>query len=477
MASVLLGVALLAPTGRAACCTGFTEQCGGTKSVWCVKNGAPAGTLPAAFCPYGDQVVNELETLFNVKAPGTFEFDVEWPANGGAHTGTDCSTFGDGVTGDAFTNNSYGVTGFYGYLLALHEAINDWTGLTSGGWPTDYWADHVSAFPNEMDWRIMGTLGAMLNDANLKAASVAQKARFWPGGDSEDSRVQMFDNIFTLPKMGNGYQGFGRIFSYVQGDGISWDNVATNRANPDQRRSEYVAAYLSLGGGGSVLPIMQTPSPGYAAARTFPVCAGKWDGVMGDPNPSYTCSEANIDAIATAHCSIAANGKPAADLKALQSGNFGAVPPGPCGATCPGECGCKSSTNHCVAPWLADMPVDAGARADASVDSGSAGGGPDAGSGSSSGGSSGGTSGGSSSGGSSSGSSSGGGVDASVDSGGSGAGVDGAADGGAGNEAPGASSSGGCGCMAAGVPGDGYSLAGLLAGLPLALVFARRRRV
>jgi hypothetical protein len=461
VASAVLGLALLAPTAQAAqCCTGFTQQCAGTKSIWCVKNGAPAGTLPAAFCPYGDQVVNELETLFNVQAPSTFEFDVEWPSNGGAHTGTDCSTFGDGVTGDAFTNNAYGVNGFYGYLLALHEAINDWTGLASGGWPTDYWADHVSAFPNELDWRIMGTLGTMLNDPNLKAASVAQKARFWPGGDSEDSRVQMFDGIFTLPKMGNGYQGFSRIFSYMQGDGVSWDNVANNRANPDQRRSEYVAAYLSLGGGQSVLPIMQTPAPGYAAAKTWKVCAGQWDGVMGDPNPSYTCSEANIDAIATAHCSIAANGKPMADLKALQSGNFGAVTPGPCGATCPSECGCKSSTNHCVAPWLADIVVDAGGSADASVDSGA---------GSSSGGSSGSSSssGSTSSSSGSSGTASGGGVDA------GGTPVDAAADGGV-AETPAASSSGGCGCRAAGGSGDGWLA--LLAGAPLAaLIFARRR--
>jgi hypothetical protein len=362
--TALLAVSLSAARADAACCTGFTQQCAGTKSVWCVQSTAPAGTLPTAFCAYGDEVVSELETLFNIQAPSTFEFDVDWPANGGAHTGTECGTFGDSVTGDAFTNSSYNVTGFYGYLLALHEAINDWTGLTTGGWPTDYWADHVSGFPNELDWRIMGTLGASLGDANLIAASPAQKARFWPGGDSEDSRVQMFDNIFTQPKMGNGYDGFSRIFSYVKGDNISWDDVATNGANPDQRRSEYVAAYLSLGTGESVLPNMQTPSAGYQSTTSWAICNGQWDGVTGDPNPSYTCSEANIDAIATAHCSIAANGKPAADLASLQAGNYGAVKSGPCGATCPSECGCKSATNECVAPWLGDaQSADGGVAA------------------------------------------------------------------------------------------------------------------
>src|SRR5579859_4019296 len=361
-AAALVAASLASTEARAACCPGFTQQCAGAKSVWCVQNGAPAGTLPQAFCPYGDVVVNELESLFAIQAPGTFEFDVEWPSNGGAHTGTDCSTFGDGVTGDAFTNNSYGVTGFYEYLLALHEAINDWTGMAAGGWPTDYWADHVSGFPNEMDWRIMGTLGAKLNDSNLSAASFAQKARFWPGGDSEDSRVQMFDDMFVLPKMGNGYDGFSRIFGLVKGDGVAWDDVANGGANPDQRRSEYVAAYLSLGAGQSVLPIMQKPGSGYAKDKSWAECAGQWDGVSGDPDPSYTCSEANIDAIATAHCAIAANGKPAADLSALRKGDYAAVKSGPCGSSCPSECGCKSSTNECVAPWLADAPPnDAGA--------------------------------------------------------------------------------------------------------------------
>ena len=253
------------------------------------------------------------------------------------------------------TPSYLGETIEYSSLHACRSTLED---------PTDFWADHVSAFPNEMDWRIMATLGARLNDANLTAASVAQKARFWPGGDSEDSRVQMFDSMFVLPAMGDGYQGFSRIFSYVQADGVSWDSVAMNGANPDQRRSEYVAAYLSLGAAESVLPIMQQPAAGYGSSTAWPVCAGHWDGVNNDPNPSYTCSEANVDAIATAHCSLIANGRPANDVSAFQAGNFGGVRSGPCGATCPTECGCKQSTNTCVAPWLADnvvTPADAGA--------------------------------------------------------------------------------------------------------------------
>jgi hypothetical protein len=345
--------AALSSTSSAECCPGYSQQCAGTRSYWCVANGAPAGTLPSSFCAYGDAVISEMESVFNIQAPQMFQFDVQWPPTGGAQTPTACGTFGNAVTGDAFTNVAYNVKGFWGYLFALHETINQWTGLVSGGWPTDFWADHISAFPNEMDWRIMAKLGQSLNDHNLTASSTAQKARFWPGGDSADSRVQMFDNIFILPSMGDGYQGFSRIFSYVEEDGMDWDNVATNGANPDERRSEYVAAYLSLGAGQSVLPLLKNPSPGYHSGTSWPVCAGAWDGTSGDPNPSYVCSESNIDAIATAHCSVAANGRAAADLSALRSGNYESVQPGPCGATCPSECACDTSTGHCVAPWLA----------------------------------------------------------------------------------------------------------------------------
>lgn len=369
----------------ATCCPGYTQQCTGTKSYWCVANGAPAGTLPEAFCAYGDEVVGELEFIFNVEAPQMFQFDVEWPPTGGAQTPTACGTFGNAVTGDAFTNVAYGASGFWGYLLALHEAVNQWTGLVSGGWPTDFWADHVSAFPNEMDWRIMATLGQSLSDPNLTASSAAQKGRFWPGGDSQDSRVQMFDDIFVLPAMGNGYQGFSRIFGYVEEDALDWNDVATNGANPDERRSEYVAAYLSLGAGQSVLPILQDASTGYASSATWPVCAGKWDGVSGDPNPSYVCLESNIDAIATAHCSIAANGRPAADLSLLEAGNFSSVRAGPCGETCPGECACDSTTGKCVAPWTASSGSSSSGSSSSS--SGASSGSSSGSSGSSSGGS------------------------------------------------------------------------------------------
>ncbi len=372
--AVFLGALLSAADAKAQCCPGYSlaTACSDVtlaKSRWCIQDTVPTGqsALPKAFCSYGDKVISTLETLFNIQAKGTFEFELD-TKTGGAHTGTACNGLGNGTAYDAFSGSAYGATYFWGYLLSLHEAINDWTGMSSGGWPTDWWADHISAFPNTMDFHVMATIGTANTDMNLIKAAAAQKMRFYPGGDSADPRVVALDNVFlTMPNM-DGFAGFSHVFAMQSSDGVSWDGLGV--PNPDVKRSEYVAAYMSLAAHQSVLSLLQ--GPGKNGGGT--ICAGKADGVAGDA--PYTCSEAHIDTIATAHCSIAANGKPAASLTAFRSGNYATIPSGPCGASCPSECACDAS-NHCVAFWLGSTePGDGG-------DTGSEGGGAEGGSGAS----------------------------------------------------------------------------------------------
>jgi hypothetical protein len=131
---------------------------------------------------------------------------------------------------------------------------------------------------------------------------------------------------------------------------VKWDNLGVK--NPDVKRSEYVVAYMSLALGKSALTLLQGPGDNGGGK----ICNNTPDGTPSDA--PYTCSQPNIDIIATAHCSIAANNKPAADLTALKSGKYDAVPSGPCGASCPSECACDA-TQHCVAPWLG-KPVGGG---------------------------------------------------------------------------------------------------------------------
>src|SRR5207248_661555 len=178
----ILGIAIAAtvaaPAGRARaqCCPGYAPAmaCAGmasTKSRWCIQNTVPTGqsALPPEFCAYGDKVISTLESVFNLPARGVFEFELD-TQTGGAHTGTACDHVGNGVAFDAFNGSAYKATGFWGYLLSLHEAINVWTGMSSTGWPTDWWADHQSAFPNLMDFHVMNTIGVANNDQNLVKA-------------------------------------------------------------------------------------------------------------------------------------------------------------------------------------------------------------------------------------------------------------------------------------------------------------------
>jgi hypothetical protein len=389
------GVALLTVSGYAAdafaCGANETEAYKSAYTVWCIDSGSAGGAQFPPFFKYGDAVVQELEKLFAVTPTSMLPLTIEASAHfqGGAQTPSNCCGFGEGVSLDAYSGNSYGVDGFWGYLLTLHELVNQWTGLVSSGWPTDFWADHVSAFPNSMDWHIMQTLGNQLGQQNLVAASAAQKARFYPMGDSADPRVPMFDDIFALPSVG--FDGLARVFALVQADHLSWDNLGV--ANPDPKRTEYVVAYLSLGAGKPVTSILQAAHVG--------------DGTPdGKGDPGYTLSESNVDAIANGHCAIAAakaqGGSVSGDLGKLRSGDFsGITAAGKCGAGCPAECGCKSSTDRCVAPWLGD-PKAGGADGGGGMtgddggglvggDGGAVGGGPDGGSGGSGNGGTGGT--------------------------------------------------------------------------------------
>jgi hypothetical protein len=481
-------VAAASSAARAQCCPGYTlaTSCANmtlTKSRWCIQNSVPTGqaALPAAFCPYGDKVVATLEKLFNIDAKSTFEFELD-TATGGAHTGTGCANLGDGVAYDAFVGNAYGATGFWGYLLSMHEAINDWTGMASGGWPTDWWADHQSAFPNLMDFHIMNTVGVENNDQNLIKAAAAQKKRFYPGGDSADPKVVALDNVFALMPGGDGYAGFSHMFAMVTGDGMKWDGLGV--PNPDVKRSEYVAAYMSLAAGQSVLKTLQGPG----ANGGGNICNGTPDGTPADK--PYTCSQANVDAIATAHCAANANGKRAADMQALRGGDYAMVPSGPCGATCPGECACDGQS-HCVAPWLGTKPITDGGAAGAS-------GGADAGSVTGAAGASGGgggtgaggglgTAGGAGAGTAGDGAMTGGGTGAAgtgatggtsgTAGGGTGAAGSGAtATGAAGQVGAGAGATSGSGCACALSSGDTIIQPWLGSGLALAILFARRRR-
>lgn len=316
----------------------YIERYRSANTRWCVNPVIWAGHADDVkkFFAYGDFVINQLSALFAV-TPKNLPYTIQVEeVNGGAHT---LSDFGDGVgvTGDAYYNDLDGVKGFWGYLLTLHELINDWTGLVTDNWPVDWWADHRSPFPNSMDYQIMLASGQQLNDATLTAAADVQHKRLGVQGQGDfDPEVKMFDDYFAQY---GGFPTYARVFKTLQADGIQWAGLGEN-ANPSPLLTEYVIAYLSLG--------FRTKTD---LTNTF-VTAGV--GSLDDSIAKYSVDAQAVGDIADAHCAIAAAGGNSAGLAALRKGNYkGVTVTGTCGAACPAECGCDQAANRCVALWRA----------------------------------------------------------------------------------------------------------------------------
>jgi hypothetical protein len=322
-------------------------------AMWCVdENYWPANMrYIEPFMTYYDYLISWLPSVFNISLPLPVVFEITWP-DGAA---CDCGPkFGDPasvvITGDAFSNSlanpktGQNVPGFWGWLLPMHEMVNNLTGqIAGGGWPTDWWADQRSPFPNAMDEQIMSSLGTSRNNQTLQNAAAAQHERFAdPSQSGYDSEVAMFDAFF------NQYGGFptlSRFFHLVQNDGLQWVPVAQDpNYTPDNNTSpllsEYVIAYLSLAFG--------TRSD---LTQTF-VTAGV--GTLDTNIAAYTISSPAVLAIANAHCSVraaaAAHANVSVPLAALQKGNYqSAMATGGTKTSCPAEC--SWTGDKCVARW------------------------------------------------------------------------------------------------------------------------------
>lgn len=392
-----LGLGLSQTKEARACNDQFPERYRSELTVWCVYE--PAWTDHQAdiegFFPFGDDAVTKMIEVFNVNPndlpdkphlPYTIEVG---QSDGIAHTP---SNFGPGVrvTGDAFWNEFGGVQGYWGYLLTLHEFVNQWTGLVTGGWPTDWWADHRSPFPNAMDYRVFDDLG-------YPAVAEVHRNRFIvPGTDGYDEQVVLFgETLFNLPNFG--FEGYSRSFALIQADQMSWSKLRDppnyqeqtqfGSGNPSSLLSEYIIAYISLGAGSDQTQSFLDTGIGQQPSN--------W---IDPPWQTYTASSQAVGDIADAHCSLAAAGAAittavdtaagdalAAAREAFWKGDYvnatAVIPnyPGVCGADCPSECGCKGDTDRCVAPWRADAPdpnaggAGSGGTAGATANAGNAG--------------------------------------------------------------------------------------------------------
>ena len=330
----------------------YVEVYSSQYAKWCVDSTFwPANKQSISqFFSYYDGAVAQLISLFNLQPSLPIAVEVTTPTGGACDCGP---AFGEQqsvvITGDAYANtfnnpqNNQAVPGFWGYLLTLHETINAFTGAVSGGWPTDWWADHRSPFPNAMDEQVMKYIGTQQNNQTLLNAAQAQHERFAdPSISGYDSQVAMFDNFFNQY---GGFTAYSKFFQLVEKDQLTWSSVSQDSSYTGDNDysallSEYVAAYLSMA--------FNTTSD---LTSTF-TSAGV--GTLDTTEPSYTMSSSAVLGVGNAHCSIrAASGagvNVSSQLSQLQNGNYqNATASGGTQATCPSECSWSGS--RCVAKW------------------------------------------------------------------------------------------------------------------------------
>jgi hypothetical protein len=343
--------------------------------IWCANPGewSAHSSDISLFFPFADALLPQIQKDFGITSQQDFYIVVNAP-NGYASTPT---PYGPGVnvTGDAFYNTNYGIKGFYGYLFIVHEFVNQWTGLAinGGGWPTDWWANHRSPFPNAMDPIILAELGQT-------DAAKAQKARFVPGGDSADVQVPLFTEIFDTF---GGWPMLRTFFAMLKNDGMQWQSLRDPpnftqqtqfvSGNPSPLLANYVVAYMNLATGADLKSRFDAADIGTAPPN--------WDNST--PFKTYHLDANAIAGIAGAHCRLAVADSTLSATKAAASalkkgdyaGALAALPAStPCAqAQCTGACACDAPSNACMPKYLATVAPTGGGPAAAATSGGEAG--------------------------------------------------------------------------------------------------------
>jgi hypothetical protein len=187
-----------------------------------------------------------------------------WPKTGGGFAAGDIGEIsavqpgpnpGIGVSYDAFFNTDGGIKGFWAYAIITHEMVNLFTGQTvSGGWPVDWWADHVSPFPKMTAVQIEY---ALRPDVAVRHAAQAQGPLDW---------------MFLRLKDQFGWGMFRKAFRAAIEDGVNWSQIGEN---PSALLTNYVCAYLQLGAPESLHPYIRGVVPNYDANTVADILAAR----------------------------------------------------------------------------------------------------------------------------------------------------------------------------------------------------------
>ena len=347
-------------------------------SEWCINANLYSTYyttfLNGPFYAYSDAVITELNRVFPVTPPNQpFIVEVQQSGGGGvAGCGLGGGSYCNTVTGNAYYNvftdpvTQTNITGFWGYLFTLHEAINVYTAMVSPGWPTDWWCDNRTTFANAYDYEILQDMGTAQNNQTLLNSATAQynlKANQSQNPSGYDPEVALFIDFFHEYCEGtpcSGFPAYTRVFKLIAEDGISWPNVSgyTNYNGDNDysaRLTEYVIAYLQMGFRGKPVRGLEPPFLTTTTDQTQNfVRAGVGSAANAPPGESaYTIDTRVVGDIETAHCSIQAAkraGRPyAQQLANLQSGDYKhAIATGGTKASCPDECAWNATQSKCL---------------------------------------------------------------------------------------------------------------------------------
>ena len=201
---------------------------------------------------YADQAFDRLVEAWGISPPNRTYALLVWPKTGGGFAVGDIAELHDVVSGpqpgiavsyDAFFNEEHGIKGFWAVAIITHEMTNLFSGqLVSGGWPVDWWADHISPFPK---------MTAVQIEYDLRPDVAVEHAK------QMDSPL---DHMFAKLKDQFGWSLFRRAFAAAREDGIDWERIGRN---PSALRTNYVCAYLQLAAPEGLHAYLQGVVPGY----------------------------------------------------------------------------------------------------------------------------------------------------------------------------------------------------------------------
>jgi len=149
---------------------------------------------------------------------------------------------GIGIAWDAWTDPPYVGHTYWSHELIAHETVNVFTLLVAFGWPTDWWADHISPFPFMVKIKTLEALG------------------YTDGANADRDQADALANMFLDLQSSYGWSIYRHMLRAVIDDGwVSWNSLSeSGGTNPSVLRSSYVAAYLSIGASTNLTSVLNS---------------------------------------------------------------------------------------------------------------------------------------------------------------------------------------------------------------------------